>query len=600
MAPLITFLSVLTCLFFQTACAVAPLATQATLPTQGDYSFLREQISHLIQKKMKKDDITGLSIAVVDDQKIVWADGFGWADKKNNVKATPETVYRVGSISKLFTVTAAMQLAEQGKLDIDQPLHKALPQFSMKSHFKKPGTITPRNIMTHHSGLPSNYMQGMWSNQPDTFTHLVDRLQDEYIAYPSDTVFCYSNLAMTLLGHALQEISGRPYGELISKKLLIPLAMSDSYIANTLKNEPQSSKGYAESEETMAIPLRDLPAGGLNSTVQDLANLAKMVFAGGRFDNRQIIRAATLKKMMQFQDGNAPFDLEEQMGLGWFLKKQKGGDVGLKAMHGGDTFLFHSMLTTLPRHRLAVIVLANSESAGDAVSEIAEDTLKLALQVKTGIVTQDDDKKVSGAELPAKPEDLDGFPGYYFTVMGLVRIMRDGDQLQLISDGDTLQLILHQDGQYYLQYKLLGLFHIDLEELEEIGINHAEVNGLEVLVGTFRGQKVLLGEKIEPQPIAASWKNRIGTYEIIHPQSGMVLTNPELRLIEGFLMFRFSARLPYQKDAEEANWLALNAIDERNAVIHGLGSDFGETIRVVQQNGEELLAWSGYLLRRVR
>jgi CubicO group peptidase (beta-lactamase class C family) len=86
----------------------------------------------------------GVSIAIVDDQKIVWSQGFGYADVKNNLPATSETVYRIGSISKLFTVMATMQLAEQGKVDIDQPLKKYLPQFSVKTRFPDSGPITLR------------------------------------------------------------------------------------------------------------------------------------------------------------------------------------------------------------------------------------------------------------------------------------------------------------------------------------------------------------------------------------------------------------------------------------------------------------------------
>lgn len=600
MAHFITFLSILTCFFFQTACTTVAPPSQSTIPTQGDYSSLPEQISRFITKKMYKNDVMGLSVAVVNDQKIVWAKGFGWADKKNRIKATPETVYRVGSITKLFTVTAAMQLVEQGKLDIDQPLHTILPQFSIRSRFGNTDKITPRNIMTHHSGLPTDYMQGMWSEKPEEFTRLVDLMKDEYTAYAPDTLFCYSNVAMTLLGHAVQEVSGQPYGKLIAQKLLLPMEMTDSYIANTLREKPQSSKGYADSEETKAMPLRDLPAGGLNSTVLDLANFAKMIFAGGRFGNQQIITTETLDEMLRFQDGGAPFDLGKQMGLGWFLEKQKDDDAGLKAMHGGATFLFHSMLMTLPRHQLAVIVLANSESAESIVPELAEETLKLALQVKTGIVIPDDDKNNSDAELPARPEDLDTFPGYYASGGGVVEITRDGDQLNLTSDGDTLDLIRHRDGQYYLQYKVLGLFPIELEGLAELGITHAKLDGREVLVGNYRGHKMFSGEKIEPQSIAASWKNRTGAYEVIHLQSGLILINPELRLIDGFLMFRFGARLPFQNDDEEVSQVALNTIDDLNAVVQGLGSGLGDTIRVVHQNGEELLSWSGFLLRRIR
>ena len=596
-----TFFLFLSCLFFQTACTTAISPMDSAMPELGDYSVMRREISTLIKKKMKENDIVGLSIAVVDGQKIVWQDGFGWADKKNRIKATPETVYRVGSITKLFTVMSALQLAEQGRLDIDQPLHKALPQFAMKSRFKNAGPITPRTIMTHHSGIPGNYMQGMWGDESEDFTRLVDRLKDEYTAYPPNTIFSYSNLAMTLLGHAVQEVSGQPYGELIKQKLLIPMGMSDSYIAKALKNDPQSSKGYSDNKEFLSIPLRDTPAGGLNSTVLDLAKFSKMVFAGGRSGKQQIIQSETLDEMLQFQDGSAPFDLGKQIGLGWFLEQESSKYSGLKVSHGGDTFLFHSMLTTLPTHQLAVIVLANSESSEKVVPEIAEDTLRLALETKTGIRRSVAGKGSSDIELPAPPEDLHTFPGRYVTAGGVAQIIRDADQLKLVSDGDTLNLVLNQDGQYHLQYKLFGLITLDIKELDELGITRKEMNGREFLLGTFRGHKLFFGEKISPTPITATWRSRTGQYEVLNPTAFMLFKDTELFVKDNFLMIQSNIQLAGQKDGEEIGQLILQVIDDQNAVIQGFGiGEGGNTIRVVHQGGDELLSWSGMLFRKVR
>ena len=119
---------------------------------------------------MSKHDVTGLSIALVDDQQVIWARGFGFADKERNLPAAAETVYRVGSISKRFTATAAMQLAERGKLDIDRPLATYLPGFSIKSRFPEAGSITPRTLMTHHAGLPSDRLKGSRARNPVAFS----------------------------------------------------------------------------------------------------------------------------------------------------------------------------------------------------------------------------------------------------------------------------------------------------------------------------------------------------------------------------------------------------------------------------------------------
>ena len=113
------------------ACSTPPKKPANAM--QGDYTYTRQYITWLIEKEMREADVTGLSIALVDDQQVVWSQGFGYANKQANMRATPDTVYHLGSIAKVFTATAAMQLAEQGKLDIDQPLQHYLPEFSIRS-----------------------------------------------------------------------------------------------------------------------------------------------------------------------------------------------------------------------------------------------------------------------------------------------------------------------------------------------------------------------------------------------------------------------------------------------------------------------------------
>ena len=165
-----------------TSCGRPP--KKAESPTPGDYSYTKAYIAWLIDREMKKKEVTGLSIALIDDQQVVWAQGFGFADAANKVAATPETIYRAGSISKLFTATAAMQLAEQGKLDIDQPIQSSLPEFSIKSRFANSGPITPRTLMTHHSGLLSDLIKESYTRQPEPFGQVVPMLRDEYVATP--------------------------------------------------------------------------------------------------------------------------------------------------------------------------------------------------------------------------------------------------------------------------------------------------------------------------------------------------------------------------------------------------------------------------------
>lgn len=191
------------------ACSTAPQKPKQI--TAGNYDYVKEYINWLINKEMKKQQVMGVSIAIVDNQRVVWAQGFGYSDIKNEVPATPETVYPIGSISKLFTVMATMQLAEQGKVDIDQPLKKYLSQFSIKSRFPESGPITPRSMMTHHSGLPNDMPKGALTSEPPST--LLYRLKDEYVAYPTNYVLAYSNVAMALLGMMVEQVNDTEFSE---------------------------------------------------------------------------------------------------------------------------------------------------------------------------------------------------------------------------------------------------------------------------------------------------------------------------------------------------------------------------------------------------
>ena len=193
----------LTALTFLSACAVSP-PKKPENTSQGDYQYVKDYMSWYINREMKKKKTVGLSIALVDGEHIVWQQGFGYADKENNVKATPETIFRAGSISKLFNAMATMKLVEQGKLDIDRPLTDYLPEFQIKTRFGSTDGITPRTIMAHHSGMPGDWVDDMWSKDPQSFTRLVHLIKDEYVAYPPNTVLSYSNLGVTLLGGVCQ------------------------------------------------------------------------------------------------------------------------------------------------------------------------------------------------------------------------------------------------------------------------------------------------------------------------------------------------------------------------------------------------------------
>ena len=576
-------------------CSGAP--TRAESVGRGDYSKVAEYASKLIRHEMKKGDVTGLSIALVDDQRVVWAAGFGYADKAGNVHASPDTIYRAGSISKLFTATAAMQLAERGRFDIDRPLGVYLPGFSIRTRFADAAPITPRSIMTHHSGLPSDYLKGMWTRDPEPFTRVAGRLKDEYAANPPGAVFSYSNLGMSLLGDAIGKVAGRDFASHVGDELLLPLGMTRSSFSSSADRTPLAAKGYRKGKEAEEPPLRDVPAGGLNTSVLDLSLFVRMVFAGGKAGGRQLITPDTLAEMLRPQNTDVPLDLDFRVGLGWML----GGlgnidirDVGPVAHHAGATLLFHGQMIVLPERSLGVVVLANSGSAGSVVRKVSVEALKLALEAKTGHRPPEREKSEEG-EGSLSSEALQRYEGWYATLVGAVNVRKASGGLRADVMNRTLRLIPRADGSLGLQYRLLGLFPIRIEALDGIGISRTDVAEREILAARVHGRAFPIGERIRPVPLPAEWHGRTGEYEIVNSGEDAVLPE-KVRLREdgGFLFVDFALPLLFPGTAS----FAVAPVSKSEAIIRGIGRGMGETVRVVTVNGEEMISYSGYLLRK--
>ncbi|HTP26905.1 MAG TPA: serine hydrolase domain-containing protein [Anaeromyxobacteraceae bacterium] len=581
--------------------AIVMLAGCARVPkkpdsmTRGDYSYVKEYITWLVKKEMKKQDVTGLSIALVDDQQVVWAEGFGFADKANKVPATPETIYRAGSISKLFTATMAMQLVEQGKLDIDKPLQSYLPEFSIRSRFPDAGPITPRNIMTHHSGLPSDFSKGMWAEHPEPFENVVNQIRDEYVASPPNYVFSYSNVGATLLGHALEKVAGRDFAVHMEASVLRPLGMTHSTFSQAPDRSLLGTKAYRNGNEVEEFSLRDIPAGGLNSNVLDLSRFMQMVFAGGWAGERQIIKPETLAEMLRPQNTEVPLDLNFRIGLAWMLSglgSINARDAGPIAHHGGATRNHHSLLVVLPGQKLGVVVMSNSATGGPVVNKAAIEALKLALEAKTGIKRPVQAKTATGERALAQ-DALQKYEGRYATVFGVVNVTRGSGYLRTEIMGTSFRLVPRPDGMLGLQRRLLGI-RINLGQLGRIGISQATIDGRVIVKTSMDGEEVLVGERIRAVPIPGAWQKRAGEYEIVNAGDDAALIDKiRLRQDNGLLLVEFSSPL-------SAGWAsrAIMPLSDSEALFNGLGRGMGETIRSVSSGGEELLQYSGYLLRK--
>jgi len=333
-----------------------------------------------VEAQLDYEDIPGMSIGIVHDQNLLWSRGFGLADVEKKIPAMPETIYSICSISKLFTSISVMQLRDEGKLSLDDPVKKYLSWFSIKDKYPDAPEVTLRGILTHSSGLPRESDYPYWTGPRFVFPtreEIIKKLSGQEELYPAETYFQYSNLGMALAGEVVAAVSGLPYAEYVKKNILSPLSLKD-----TIPEIPEAQRGkrlatgYSNrlrDGSRQVIPfflVRGMaPAAGFASTVEDLARFAswqvRLLGKGGK----EILNANTLKEMQRVHWIDP--DWKTTQGLGFSISRRDGKTyVG----HGGSCPGYRTQLSLSPKEKLAVIVMTNANDVDpeEYVREIFE------------------------------------------------------------------------------------------------------------------------------------------------------------------------------------------------------------------------------------
>jgi len=335
-----------------------PEMTAADVETFLD-GFVPQQISH--------DDIAGATIAVVKDGKLLFAKGYGYADVKSKKPVSAQgTLFRPGSISKLFTWTAVMQLFEQGKLDLDRDVNEYL-DFKIPDAFGKP--ITLKNIMTHTPGFEEQ-VKDLFSINPGSpnlgqylKTHIPGRI------YPPGTVPAYSNYATAVAGYIVERVSGKPFEQYIAENIFKPLNMGHSSFVQPLPAElaPLMSSGYrlASDDAQPFEVVNPFPAGSLSSSATDMAQFMIAHLQDGQLNGASILKPETARLMHSRLFGLD--DAANAMCYGFYEETRNGHRI---IGHGGDTVSFHSDLHLVLDQKVGFFVSYNSPGRGDGSGRV--------------------------------------------------------------------------------------------------------------------------------------------------------------------------------------------------------------------------------------
>jgi CubicO group peptidase (beta-lactamase class C family)/D-alanyl-D-alanine dipeptidase len=350
---------------------------------RSDYASLARGLETFIEHEMTLKNLPALSIALVDDQEIVWARGFGYADPVDSVPATANTIYRVGSVSKLFTDIGVMQLVESGELDLDVPVERYLPDFAPLNPFAR--DVTLRQLMSHRSGLVREPPVGHYfdPNEP-TLAETVASLNSTELVYEPETRIKYSNAGIATVGYVLEATQGERFADYLERAVLEPLGMRHS----AFEPKPEIIADLAEAYmwtydgrwfEAPDFELGMSPAGSMYSSVEDLGLFLRALFAGGRTETGRVLRAETIEAMWTPQFATA--GTETGYGIGFAVSELEGQRV---VGHGGAIYGFATTLAALPDDRLGVVVVTSRDVANAVTDRIAQAALRAMLAVREG------------------------------------------------------------------------------------------------------------------------------------------------------------------------------------------------------------------------
>jgi len=314
-------------------------------------------IDALVRSFISEHHMPGLSLAVVQDGRVVLAEGYGLADIENSVQAGADTVYRIASLSKSITASAAMKLVEAGKIDLDAPIQKYCPAFPQKQW-----PITTRELLSHQSGIRGyrNDEETINTRHYTSINQALTQFANDPLDFEPGTKMQYTSYGYIVLGCVIEGASGTTYDHYMQESVFGPAQMPATRLDDVLAIIPRRAHGYSlsangELKNAVFVDVSNKPPGsGINSTARDMGNFMTALYSA------KLVAKSTLEQMLtpaKTRDGKATI-----YGLGFFLGGPIGSYRGLKeAGHGGDQQGFSSILYLLPEKKFGVVILSNLE-----------------------------------------------------------------------------------------------------------------------------------------------------------------------------------------------------------------------------------------------
>ncbi|MBK5968457.1 MULTISPECIES: serine hydrolase domain-containing protein [Thiorhodovibrio] len=558
------------------------------------------ETTRYIEEQLPLVDGVGLSIALVDQQGVAWAQGFGLADRETGRPVDADTAFMIGSVTKTLTTAMLLRAVDQELVQLDAPVQEYLPEFSLLERYAdQDEQITLRRLLNHHSGVPGDIYNGMFINfQPleqwDCGLYndwLFDYLAFDYPSHRPGSVASYSNTGFILAGEIALRLLGRPdesFRDFMQRELFTPLGMNRTSLSPITENR---ATGYVDGQAmaSQEFNCTSGATGGAYSTAKDMGRFVAMLLNQGRtLDGLAYLQADTLARMGEAE--RTPLDISSffQPGLGLdsvaYPPLHYAGPAWIKTGGTGD---FNAWIGVLPERGIGCVVLTNFDQGGMLAPAVTRQCLQAALEDRDGLMPS----------APALPEyttetDVDVLVGLYAKQTGYDLIADNGDgtltwTVNAHSEVSETRKLFYQDGAYKHDD---GTERIVFNNLRDQGENYfvmiqASGSGSKEEQYVLDGyMQQIIGQKVEPVEIADLWQERAGTYMLNNMpwhdalwQFGAPLS--DLSIQDGILLIDDSVALP---------------ADETLAFLAGINNRADSRLLIEPRDGVEHIVINGY------
>jgi CubicO group peptidase (beta-lactamase class C family) len=408
----------------------------------GDYSYAVEYAEYAIRSAMKKHRIPGVFVALMDGGHVIHRQAYGYADIEKQIRAAPDTVFKVGSVSKVFTGLAIMQLQEEGLIDINDALADYLPGFQIESRFSNSPPVTVASLLEHRSGLPrgDTLLGWAWDCRPDVLKAKTDSLQDAHMVYPAGYRYKYSNIGYNVLGRMIEKVkdleppdpnSAGAFPYYMKEALFTPLGMHDSGMGSTMllygtpPERPVAMGYYRDGRRVRPynqFDIIDMASGNAQSTLDDMVVFIQALLTA---DEDSFIKRSMLEEMYRPRGGRGAKD-KKQNGLTWFINTEYLEETVI--FHDGTNQGFISLLALIPEHGLGLVITGNSEEFEQVKSTLSFGILRALLESKNG---QPVPEKTYPAIRNVPESILAGYAGRYLVNDEVIDILFKGGRLKV-------------------------------------------------------------------------------------------------------------------------------------------------------------------------